>query len=320
MFSIVRTSSVSRLPAHLALPASHLPPPPPPPLAPPTPCGGVQMMAVVPDPQGPSHWCTNCPELQRSGSFGVLLAPLPTWFTPPPPPRPPHPPLPPLAIQHPQGLSNDAPGARTSSNFRGLSNDAPGARTPKLRCSGSFGLVLTPPPAWFTPPPPPLPPCPASRHPTPPGAVQRRPGLHRALTTTKDAKHICSAFAPSTAHVSPSIITTTSSPPSDAPPLSKWPPRTTNDAKHPSLVSFAVVLCPAHPFSPSCPPSQLPPPPMMLLAPPTTSPHPSHPSTTTNHIQQWPWMLTPTCPSPLNAFLLLLLSPRVHVSPASFNQ
>ncbi|CAA7267567.1 unnamed protein product [Cyclocybe aegerita] len=50
-----------------------------------------------------------------SGSFACVLMPLPTWFTPPPPPRPP-PPL--LAIQHPQGPSNDTPGAQTSSNFR----------------------------------------------------------------------------------------------------------------------------------------------------------------------------------------------------------
>ncbi|CAA7269288.1 unnamed protein product [Cyclocybe aegerita] len=49
VFSIVRTSSVSRLPAHLAPPASCLPPPPSPPLAPPTPSGEVQMMAVVKD-------------------------------------------------------------------------------------------------------------------------------------------------------------------------------------------------------------------------------------------------------------------------------
>ncbi|CAA7267367.1 unnamed protein product [Cyclocybe aegerita] len=70
----------------------------------PTPPGAIQ--------QHP--WCTNGPEL-RVGVH-VCFSPPPTWFAPPPPLRPPRPPPPPLAIQHPQGPSNDAPGARTAWN------------------------------------------------------------------------------------------------------------------------------------------------------------------------------------------------------------
>ncbi|CAA7269039.1 unnamed protein product [Cyclocybe aegerita] len=66
-------------------------------------------VSPIEHPQGLSN---NAP-----GSFGLVLAPLPSLFTPPPV-CPPCPPLPLLTIQHPQGLSNNAPGAQMSLNFR----------------------------------------------------------------------------------------------------------------------------------------------------------------------------------------------------------
>ncbi|CAA7270777.1 unnamed protein product [Cyclocybe aegerita] len=195
-------------------PASCLLPPPPPPLTPLTPSGGVQMKAVVkeegaqrisqvPHPQVPSHWCTNGPKLQHSGLFGLVLTLPPTWFTPPSPPRPPHPLLLRLAIRHPQGLSNNAPGAQTihptttplPSTAPSHHPTPPGAiqqhpwcmNDPEQHLSGLFAFILALLPAWFIPPPharPPCPPPPLLAHPTPQGPSNDAPSARTSLAFT----------------------------------------------------------------------------------------------------------------------------------------
>ncbi|CAA7270898.1 unnamed protein product [Cyclocybe aegerita] len=204
-----------------ACPAAHLvhptttPSPSSPSTAPsrhPTPPGAIQQCP----------WCVNELELQSSGSFGLVFSLPPALFTPPPLPRPPHPLLPspsntprgrptmPLVHEQPQtskfglvfalppGVTPPPPlalltlccGVSPIQHPQGLSNNAP------VHEQAQHSQSFCAPPAPSRPSPLPLDFCP---QPPPPLAYPK--GLHRALMTTKDAEHICSAFAPSTAHI-----------------------------------------------------------------------------------------------------------------------